>query len=298
MTKKKLQILFPCDYFTKKEVDSSYKKEYEATKLLGIDSLLFNYDTLICDGKLSISGALSNDISILIYRGWMLKPAEYLILNLTFIEKFGISLINNMGEYSKCHYFDKVYPIIKDDTPYIRQMFMDDLEHEYNLLPKLFPNGFMMKDNVKSVKGTNFPMKISSDITFDEFKNLVYRFIEERGILYTGQIILKDYVDLIRYGKDDSSFTNEFRAFFYKGNLISLERNSNQTFDTNKPPMNLVMKYSDKIKSNFYTLDFGELSNGKWVILESGDGQVSGLSPNQNVIAFYSKINEVLNNTI
>ena len=44
------------------------------------------------------------------------------------------------------------------------------------------------------------------------------------------------------------------------------------------------------LDSRFYTVDFAELENGSWTVIETGDGQVSGLSPNQDVFRFYDEI--------
>ncbi|WP_406534581.1 ATP-grasp domain-containing protein [Methanobrevibacter sp.] len=41
------------------------------------------------------------------------------------------------------------------------------------------------------------------------------------------------------------------------------------------------------LPSTFYTVDYAELSDGTWKIIEAGDGQVSGLSDNQNIHNFY-----------
>ena len=37
------------------------------------------------------------------------------------------------------------------------------------------------------------------------------------------------------------------------------------------------VKKLPKLKSKFYTIDVAELKTGEWVVIETGDGQVSGL---------------------
>lgn len=54
-------------------------------------------------------------------------------------------------------------------------------------------------------------------------------------------------------------------------------------------PSDLIMKVP-KIKSNFYTVDFAQLSSGEWIVIETGDGQVSVLSPNQFIFKYYEEI--------
>ncbi len=50
---------------------------------------------------------------------------------------------------------------------------------------------------------------------------------------------------------------------------------------TPEPPQELIEKYRH-LNSPYYTVDFAELADGTWKIIEAGDGEVSGLSDNQN----------------
>lgn len=53
-------------------------------------------------------------------------------------------------------------------------------------------------------------------------------------------------------------------------------RNSGQPNTTTESPVELIHKYSN-LPSKFYTVDYAELENGEWIILETGDGGVSGI---------------------
>lgn len=72
---------------------------------------------------------------------------------------------------------------------------------------------------------------------------------------------------------------------------ISLEPNSGQFYFTPKPPRELLEKYTS-LDSPFYTVDFAELTDGSWKVIETGDGGVSGLSDGQDVRAFYRALRE------
>ena len=77
------------------------------------------------------------------------------------------------------------------------------------------------------------------------------------------------------------------------GKVVALEQNSN--IDTQ---LNKIEKPSDEfirmathqlnLVSFFYTVDLAEKEDGDWMIIETGDGQVSGLAPNQNPIGLYN----------
>lgn len=70
---------------------------------------------------------------------------------------------------------------------------------------------------------------------------------------------------------------------------ISISRNSLQDNITPMVPDNLVNKYSN-LPSLFYTVDYAELEDESWMIIEAGDGGVSGPSPDQNLFSFYRNI--------
>ena len=48
----------------------------------------------------------------------------------------------------------------------------------------------------------------------------------------------------------------------------------------------LVEKYKN-LPSCYYTVDYAELADGTWKVIEAGDGSVSGLSENQNAEQYF-----------
>ena len=148
----------------------------------------------------------------------------------------------------------------------------------------------MVKDYVKSVKGTDFPKFFTRDITDEEFQNAMKLFYKYRGKLISGGLCFKEFVDLKKYGDK----TNEYRVFYIGNQVATISRNSLQPSYTPEPPLGMVNKYKD-LPSIFFTLDFAELNDGSWKILEAGDGSVSGPSEGQNLEAFYRAIYQCLN---
>jgi hypothetical protein len=144
----------------------------------------------------------------------------------------------------------------------------------------------MVKDFVKSEKGTDFPKFFNSDvISEEEFSNWLKVFREYRSKLFTGGICIKEFVDLKKYGDR----TNEWRVFYMNKNIISCSKNSGQKDFSVEVPKALTDKYKN-LPSTFYTVDYAELADGSWKILEAGDGQVCGLSDNQDAKAFFRAI--------
>lgn len=273
-------LLFPSDVFQKNHVDEGFQAEYEAAKEY-FEILLFDNLSWFEDGKLKLSKKVEKH-QMCIYRGWMMKPEDYR----TFFEHLaenGLDLVTQPKEYEALHLFPEVYPLIEQDTA-------STLIYLANRIPVISEirkhfSEFMIKDYVKSVKGSQIPSKISSEISQEELEQLFDIFYHLRGNLFTGGLCLKEILPLKYYGER----TNEYRVFFYKNSILSISQNSHQPTPTLWPPEDLINRYKD-LPNPFYTVDFAELEDGSWKILETGDGQVSGLSFNQDYSLFFKKL--------
>jgi hypothetical protein len=57
-----------------------------------------------------------------------------------------------------------------------------------------------------------------------------------------------------------------------------------------KPDLELFSEIGQRIDSNFFTMDIAKKKDGEWMIIELGDGQVSGLPENTNKDDFYESL--------
>ena len=279
-------VLFPSDYFNVKQIDPDYADEYEAVcKIPEFNIILYNYDEYVAEGSYNLypKDYYTGDC---IYRGWMLTPEQYRVLY-NFLSKKSVALINTPEEYNACHLFPNALRYIGAYTPK-SLIFPQGTQIDWGLVNKSFEK-FMVKDYVKSVKDSGFPSFFETPVDTAEMNRRIAEFIDLRGKLFTGGIVLKDYVGLMRYGVT----TNEYRAFYLRGQLLSLFRNSNQPDSCRLVPNEFVEKFTD-LPSNYYTVDFAELADGNWVVVEVGDGQVSGLSPKQYRFKYYDDIRRIL----
>ena len=286
---KKMTILFPGSYMNYRDIDEDMKGEYCSVLNTGLfDIILFNYDEWLAGGKLRLkrSGDSSKKT---IYRGWMLKPDDYGKLYQV-LQDYDIELITSPREYENLHLFPNVYPHIKNDTAGLIEF--KDREVDINAVKKQFAK-FMVKDSVKSVKGTEFPAFFDQSISQEEFDQWMEVFYKYRGDLLTGGICIKEYLELKRYGDK----TNEVRVFYANHQILSVSRNSLQSDYTEMPPEGLIGKYAE-LDSPYYTIDYAELSDGSWKIIEAGYGEVSGLSPGQDMEAYFRALYHSFMDTI
>lgn len=270
-------ILFSSDVFDNKKVDADLESEYIAAQKAGFKTILFSYMSWFEDGKIKLNINPEETMNV-IYRGWMMTADTYQLFCLALMEK-RIHLINEAKEYENCHYFPNSYRAFGNDTARVL-LFPLHQRIDVEEVGKHFTR-FMVKDYVKSVKGSIFPKYFDLSIRQSEFDYWMDEFYKFRGDLISGGICIKEYLDLKKY--EDS--TNECRVFYFNHKVMFMEQ------DENKPsvPESMINKYNS-LDSNFYTVDYAELSDGTWKVIECGDGQVSGILKENNVESFYSNL--------
>ena len=176
------------------------------------------------------------------------------------------------------------HEVLRDLAP--RLLAFRGLDVEVEAVNSTFSR-FMLKDFVKSVKGTSFPMSIETPLSQMELDALLDEFRHLRGDLFTEGVAFKEYVDLKRYSKA----TNEWRAFYLQGSLLNVCRNSNQVDTTPAPSPNMIAP-CENLGSPLYPVDFAESADGGWIVLETGDGQVSGLATAMDAVIYYQILSE------
>lgn len=276
-------ILFPSSYINAGRVDEAFEREYEAAREAGLEAALFHQ--CLWDEKRQIR--LDCEVpGRALYRGWMMKPEEYRAFY-DGLSACGLNLLTTPGQYETMHIFPNIYPLLEADTP--KALFfplhgrMDVREIGDRL------GDFLIKDYVKSAKNTDFPVYFERGTSQQEFDRWMNRFYELRAELLTGGILAKQYVKLKKYGVH----TNERRVFYLQGNILSVSRNSLQPDYAAGLPVGLAEKYA-LLPSPFYTVDYAEKEDGQWVIIEAGDGGVSGLSEGQDYGAFFRAVHVIM----
>ncbi len=277
----KTTILLPCSYFDRDKPDDVFAAEHRAVQdMTELDVRLCNFDEFDEGSNLKLDRP-ANEPTACIWRGWMMTPKQYVRFHKQ-CGRLGLDLITSPEAYELMHCFPNACKLIDPgDTP--RMVVFGD-RMSAGVVNGAF-DAFMMKDFVKSVKQTGFPQRIETPLTQDECDELTEEFVRLRGDLYTGGIVCKQYVELKRYAMR----TNEWRGFYLGGRLLTLSGNSMQPPTCPKPADDLVARM-EGFASPFYAVDFGELEDGTWTVLETGDGQVSGLATEITPEAFYATL--------
>lgn len=270
----KLLIIFPCEYIGLNTVDETYAFEKETAEQLGFETINMNYDEFIMGVKLKLSKSIENSCKA-VYRGWMMQSYKYSMLYDS-LKELGIELVITPDKYEATHYFVRSYDKIKEYTAKTI-WFSSDTEIDWTKVREKFDK-FIVKDYVKSVKGFEFPKYLESNMGDNELSSYIYKFKQLRGNLYTGGIVFKEYLNI----EPDK----EYRAFYINNKLAFIYKNGDN-IETVLDVPDIIKELASKdemrlLDSKFYTIDFGIKTSGEAVLIELGDGQVSGV-PNKKV---------------
>lgn len=150
-------VLFPCDFTSLNRVDSLFAEE-QACACDSYSTVLFDFDLFAADGTLRLNKNSDRETDC-VYRGWMMTPDRYESFY-NQLKARRLNLLTDPKAYNLMHLFPHVYPYIKEDTPGMICCSGDsqpDLKEIKNRFPR-----FMIKDFVKSEKGTEIPSLLIS----------------------------------------------------------------------------------------------------------------------------------------
>lgn len=60
-----------------------------------------------------------------------------------------------------------------------------------------------------------------------------------------------------------------------------------------RPDLDTFRQVAKTVPSKFFTMEIAQRENGEWIIMELGDGQVSGLAGDADKKAFYRFLKQV-----
>jgi hypothetical protein len=182
-------------------------------------------------------------------------------------------LINNFSEHRYIADIENWYRDISDFTPKTWFTWGDLQEGKY-----------VVKGRTNSRK-----FNWSTSMFADGRENLleVIRDLLKDDLISHQGLCVREYVPLVTYqiGMNGMRFTNEWRMFFYKDQLVDYgyywSIYDGERPDDIAPEGKRVAQEVASIISkstNFFVIDMAETEAGDWIVIEINDGQMSGLS--------------------
>ncbi|PSL09425.1 uncharacterized protein DUF1871 [Fusobacterium naviforme] len=261
-----------------RRVDEDYEEEYQAA---GLDHpcALFSYEDFSM-GKLSLYGEEISGLTI--YRGWMLKPEEYRDLYKR-LEKRGIILINTPDEYERYHFLPGWYEDFKDETPLSVWTEENNIGDILHVAKQLDGESYIVKDYVKSRKHEWYDACFVKNVKDAAgLERVVRNFVDRQGEDLVGGVVLRKFENLKKAGFHEQSgmpLSEEYRIFIYAGKVLAVDGywNHSDELDFTDVEYAWMESLASRIKSNFVTMDLARKEDGTLIVMELGDGQVSGL---------------------
>jgi hypothetical protein len=295
-----MRVIF-CDNLIDRKVDPDFEEEYKSAIGQGFQVGLISFEDL---NDLNILKSISRikeqeELELAIYRGWMIQPDKYELLYAALLKK-NVRLINTPEEYKTCHYLPLSYQFIKGSTPKTNWTEIKgdvDFDKVFELTADFNDASIIVKDYVKSQKHNwTEACFIPNASDKNSVKKIVSRFIELQGSELNVGLVFRKFEELeflTNHSKSKMPLTKEYRLFFLNGQVIQIFNYWDEgDYGETKPDLKEFEDIGRKVKSNFFTMDIAKKKDGDWIIMELGDGQVSGLPDNADKSNFYSAVKE------
>ncbi|WP_426454189.1 ATP-grasp domain-containing protein [Paenibacillus sp. S-38] len=299
-----MRILFCADPMDSRTVDCEYAHEYEAAKRQGFEvDLISLQELLLGRGTAAVRRvADQEEEQQALYRGWMMKPEKYRLLD-DVLRRKNIRLLTSPEAYRQGHYFPYSYDAVSDLTP--RSIWVDAHELEHGLdrvherLQTFAEQGIrslLIKDFVKSRKHEwEDACYIPDMMDRGQVERVLGNFISRQGEDLNGGVVFREFVLLEQaavHPKSGMPLANEYRLFFLHHRLLTaaaywdeLEYRGQEL-----PDLTRFQEAAERIPSPFFTMDIARIAEGKWLIIEIGDGGVSGLPAHCDANDFYREL--------
>jgi len=290
------RILFPSSPLTRKEPDPDFEAEVAAARSCGFDVELLDSEVLF-SGE-ACSGAVrgveeGGGQEVVLYRGWMLRPARYAELCAALSER-GLTLINSPEQYRRCHYLPESYDVIAEHTvktTWLKCGLDVDMAEVRKAVEPFEDRPIVIKDFVKSQKHywAEACFVPSAEDT-EALERVVKRFLELQDESLNEGLVFREYVELVplaEHSKSGMPLSLEYRTFYVDKKPVYTARYWEEGEYPQAREEETFAEVAARVDSRFFTMDVARKKDGDWMIVELGDGQVSGLPPSEEPEAFY-----------
>lgn len=271
-------VVFPDFPLRPGDVDPDFAEERTAALATGFGARLYSHEAVVAgDAARAVHRCPPADRSVpAVLRGWMLTGEQYAALYGALLGR-GYVLVNDPAAYEEAHYLPLAYPALAGETPQTVWTNRADVGEAWELYQPLRGGDVVLKDHVKSAKHRWLEACfIPACTTRDAFDRVLNTFVAERDRLFERGFVLRRYVPLVTAGRDMRGHpaADECRLFYADGQLLVAP------VPDRGPPPDRLRRFAElarTFRSRFMSVDVARTLAGDWIVIEVGDGGVSGL---------------------
>jgi ATP-grasp domain, R2K clade family 3 len=278
MSTEDFRLIFCSDPLDPRKPDQAFAREVAAARNCGFQFSLIDHDALDREHNAAKAIRRLQDVRPLdaVYRGWMLRAEDYRLLY-NALATVGVRLINTPEQYAICHHVPESFAYLRAwsaKTTWIDREDVRDPAAIRSALSALGSESAVIKDWVKSQAAGywNEACFIPDVARLDDAMQVVSRFLELQGESLTGGLVFREYLPLATAGEH----VQEWRAFVLDGEPLGCWPRF-VADESLAPPDEIVRAAAKAIPARFATVDFAPAQSGRWLVIEVGEGQVSGI---------------------
>ncbi|MEV5647152.1 ATP-grasp domain-containing protein [Nocardia sp. NPDC052254] len=262
-------LLVPADVLHPRRPDAHFAADAEAARDAGWEIGLVDHDELTrpqADAAAAVRRVRATGPAL--YRGWMLDAGQYARFDAALTER-GVRLYTDAGRYRRAHEFPGWYGLFVGHTPesaWTRGTTRDEFDRARATLGH---GPGVVRDYTKSMKHHWHEAMYIPELTdADAAWPIADRLRELRGSEMTGGFVIRRFEDLA---------AAETRTWWVDGHcrLVGPHPDTPDRIPEPGPDISAVAPLVADLGCRFVTVDFALRSDGRWRVLEIGDGQVS-----------------------
>ena len=266
-------IIFPSDQLRPYRVDDQYAQEAEVAEKIGFQIGTVDHDALERQDirqalkRLDLMLSSKETTQQVLYRGWMLTEYQYSVFN-NALSLRGLTLLNDPQAYVLAHHYPLAYQTLMHQMPkswFIEEYNLKDDGYLAYALDNLPKGAVLIKDWVKSQSHYwDEACFIPNTSDIQHARKVINRFLDLQGSGLVGGVVLREYHKLVT--------NEEWRAIMLDGQVLGCWP---KTTGQVSPPVEFVQHACSLVFSRFASVDFALKQDGNWMVVETGDGQVS-----------------------
>jgi hypothetical protein len=270
-----MQLLIPHSVLNPRKPDEHFQQEMLAAQQAGWHVAFFDHDAAQ-DGRrpLLASGlrAPDRDAGPALIRSWMLTAGAYQRLE-TAVRAAGVQLVTSPDMYRTAHHLPGWQHAMTPLTPPAVWTDASDVGKLVEAARSLPSGAGVLKDHVKALKHLWEQACFVPDVhDAGEVRRVADAFLAERGRDLQGGLVLRVYEDL---------HDEQVRTWWMDGTvMLTAAHPDTPHADPSQVGGATVEQAAASVASlgvRFVTVDWMRRTDGRWRVIEVGDGQVSGL---------------------